>query len=332
MLVAAQLFALACLGRMDLPRRGQLRLAVGADEEVGGRLGFGWLAQEKADFLKCDIAICEGGGTTLGQFGGAPVIGVSSGEKGRYDVVFRLQSDGGHACAPWKHLNPIETLRVLLERIAAWEPELQTDSPIFPHIAEWFEVPTGVNPFNLEKVIEKVEKTSHGLATSLRGQSRMTLTPTVISGGDKANQIPTEVRLVCDARLLPGQTEKDLEALVGELVVGLPRLSWVIESTSGPSVSPWDEHLAGMFARATQRALEGTGVQVAPTWCIGATDARYVRSVGTPVYGYQLIHPGADQGRLDIHCIDESIEAGMLLPCALALAHLALEYLGEEMH
>ncbi len=329
MLVAGQLFALACLARMDLPRRGALRLAIGADEEVGGQLGFGWLAREKAEFLKCDIAICEGGGATLGKFNGEPVVGVSTGEKGRYDVTFQATSDGGHACAPWKHLNPLLTINTLLERIARWRPELQIKAPIFPYVTQWFNVGTEVNAPNLESIIGKIEESMPGLAASLRGQSRMTLTPTVIEGGDKANQIPTEVRLVCDARLLPGQTEQQLETLVSELASGLPRLNWKIQSTSGPSVSPWTEELASFFERATQRALNGMTVQVAPTWCIGATDARYVRAVGTPVYGYQLVHPAADQSKLDIHCVDESIEAGMLLPCALSLAYLAAEYLSE---
>jgi hypothetical protein len=39
-----------------------------------------------------------------------------------------------------------------------------------------------------------------------------------------------------------------------------------------------------------------------------------------------LVTPAADPDRLGIHCVDESIDEAMLLPCALSLAHLALDF------
>jgi len=151
----------------------------------------------------------------------------------------------------------------------------------------------------------------------------------VLHCGDKANALPTEAVLTCDARLLPGQTRADLDHAIEQVMEGIPGVEVTVRITTDPSVSEFDDGLRGMFERATRRAL-GAAARVTPVWCVGATDAHFVRAAGTPVYGYQLVHPDADPTRLSIHCIDESIEARMLLPCALSLAHLAVEFLEGE--
>ena len=327
MLVAAQLFAMAGLKRLGLPRRGQLRLAVGADEEVGGALGFNWLLHNRTDFLRADLAICEGGGSFIGNLaaGGRPVISVGSGEKGRSDVVIRARAEGGHASTPWGKRNPLLILAEVVRRIDAWRPETAPASPLFAAMAPWIGLDS-VGADNLEDAIARFSERVPSMLASLRGQSRMTLTPTVLHCGDKSNAIPTEATLTCDARLLPGQKVADLEAVVRGVLEGLEGVAFTVIETSEPSVSPFDEALRAMFERAAVRAL-GEPVEVAPVWCVGATDAHYVRAAGTPVYGFQIVDPKADPARLGIHCIDESIEVGMLLPCALALAHQAVEFL-----
>lgn len=327
MLVAAQLFALAGLRRLGLPRRGRLRLAVGADEEVGGALGFNWLLHNRTDFLRADLAICEGGGSFIGNLtaDGRPVISVGSGEKGRCDVVIRARAEGGHASTPWGKRNPLLVLAEAVRRIDAWRPETAPASPLFEAMAPWIGLPA-VNAANLEDAIARFADRVPSMLASLRGQSRMTLTPTVLHCGDKANAIPTEATLTCDARLLPGQVVADLEAVVRSLLEGLEGVDFAVSETSEPSVSPFNEGLRAMFERAATRAF-GEAVEIAPVWCVGATDAHFVRAAGTPVYGFQVVDPKADPARLGIHCIDESIEVRMLLPCALALAHQAVEFL-----
>lgn len=329
MLVAAQLFALACLKRLGLPQRGRIKLAVGADEEVGGAYGFGWLLKNRTDFLKADMAICEGGGSSLGRLAGErPVISVGSGEKGRCDVILKARGDGGHASTPWGKRNPLLILTEIVRRIDAWRPPIAPAAPIFQAMGPWIGMES-VTGGNLEEAIERLTQRVPALLGSLRGQSRMTLTPTVLHCGDKANAIPTEASLTCDARLLPGQTLADLENVVRALMEGLDGVELTIHESSEPSVSPFDEAQRAMFERAASRGV-GEAVEAAAVWCVGATDAHFVRVVGTPVYGFQVVDPNADPTRLGIHCIDESIEVGMLLPCALALAHHAVEFLEER--
>jgi acetylornithine deacetylase/succinyl-diaminopimelate desuccinylase-like protein len=328
MLVAAQLFAMSCLKRLGLPKKGTLRLAIGADEEVGGALGFGWLSKNRTEFLKTDLAICEGGGGFIGRLAGdRPVISVGAGEKGRCDVTIRARSAGGHASTPWGKRNPLLVLAEAVRRLDAWRPEPAPASPLFQAMAPWFGM-AAITKENVEAAIERIGQRVPALLSSLRGQSRMSVTPTVLHCGDKANAIPTEATLVCDARLLPGQTLADLEAVVRGVLAGLEDVEFTVSETSEPSLSPFDEGLRGIFERSASRAV-GEPVEVAPVWCVGATDAHFVRAVGTPVYGFQVIDPKADPTKLSIHCVNESIEVGMLLPCALALAHFAADYLEQ---
>lgn len=326
MLVAAQVFALAHLKEIGLG--GRIRLAVGADEETGGRHGFGYLAQAHADLLKADLALCEGGGSSIGDMGTkVPINTVSTGDKGKYVVEFRAFGSGGHASSPWGKPNPLLTLTRLLRRIEKWDAPLSFKAPLLKQARRWAGLKNPIGRKNIGKAIRRIEKLAPGVANSLRGMTRNTFTPTIFQSGETNNVLPTEAVLTCDVRTLPGRELKAVHKIARELTAGLDGVEFAVIADCPPSVSPFDSRLGTLFERAAALAL-GRPVGIVPTWCIGATDARYVRGLGTPVYGFQLIHPDADPGRLGIHCIDESIEARMLLPCALSLAHFAAEYFG----
>lgn len=327
MLTAAQLFAMRLIAESGTEPEGQIKLAIGADEEAGGAMGFGWLARERPDFLRADMAICEGGGSCLGQFeignDTRPVLSVGCGEKGCYQITLRIAGSGGHASTPWGRRNPLTTLGRLLERIDQFSLPVTPASPVFNALFDWLGE-TDVTEDNVNSLIDHYRLENPSLWRSLRAQSRMTLTPTIVRGGEKSNSLPDEVNLVCDARLLPGQALSELENYLKSLRTDFPDVTYEMSETAEPSLSPVDDALLERFKQAAGWALESE-VEAAPTWCTGYTDARYVRALGTPVYGFQMIHPDADPERLGIHCLDESIETRMLLPCALSLIHLAVQ-------
>ncbi len=336
MLVAAELFAVATLARLGLPKRGEIRLAVGADEEAGGKWGFGWLAANEPDFLKADMAINEGGGAFFGRSSaGNPLFLVGCGEKGRYEVTFTAKGPGTHASVPWGKINPLLTIARLAERIAQWQSRPEPVSPIFRQIRRWMELSGETREENLAETIATAERRySASFRNSLMAQSRLSIVPTLVAGGDKTNVVPSRVALKCDARLLPGQTRADLEKAIDEILSVLnpsetSNLKFEISETAQSSVSPFPAEIEKLFKRALDAAFQPPApVEVLPTWCTGFTDSRFVRPLGSPTYGFQVIEPRADPDRLSIHCIDESIEVGMLLPCALALGHLALDFCG----
>jgi acetylornithine deacetylase/succinyl-diaminopimelate desuccinylase-like protein len=355
MLVACQAFVLACLHRLDLPLRGGIRLIAAADEEAGGRLGFGWLAREHPDLLRAELAICEGGGSTLGRIGDAPdaptLVSVGCGEKGRYDIVFTAHGIGGHAATPWGRPNPIHQLSQILTRIRAWSPQPAPASPVFEHLTSLCSE-FKLQLEHLEPSITALEADTPGFARSLRAQSRMTFTPTILHAGEGSNVIPTHAQLICDSRLLPGQTQADLEAVIEAILADIPHscssptareglaqseipnpksqisLNVSIEQNAPASACDIPADLLAKFQSAASAAC-GQPVRAVPTWCTGATDAHWVRALGVPVYGFQFLAPASDPAKQGIHCIDESIETSALLPCALSLAHFAAEVLSD---
>ncbi len=81
-LLTAQLIAMALLQRNGVRLRHGLRLVSGADEEHGGRWGFGWLADNHPESLESEFAVNEGGGMPIDTSGSLPYL-LGTGEKGR---------------------------------------------------------------------------------------------------------------------------------------------------------------------------------------------------------------------------------------------------------
>lgn len=335
MLVACQAFALASIVRSGELAAGEIRLAVGADEEAGGKLGFGWLAEHEPDFLRADLAINEGGGAHLTrESDGREVFLLGAGEKGRYEVIFTAEGPGAHASTPWGSMNPAVRIAELAAGISAWGSLPVPGAPVLEGFRRAAGLEGGPTLENLGETLEAGRKLSKAFYNSLMAQTRVTLVPTVMRAGEKTNAIPTSAELRCDGRLLPGQRVRELEDAVREILKGFPDIEFRIEETAASSVSEIGSSSATLFEKAAGRALAADGrlaegtppPRMLPTWCTGFTDSRFVRQVGTPTYGFQLIAPGADPDRLGIHCIDESIDEAMLMPCALSLAHLALDF------
>ena len=68
-LLACQMMAMSLLQRNGVELSDNLILASGADEESGGRYGFGWLAENHPEKIRAPLAVNEGGGTHLNVAG-----------------------------------------------------------------------------------------------------------------------------------------------------------------------------------------------------------------------------------------------------------------------
>ncbi|HIM37742.1 MAG TPA: M20/M25/M40 family metallo-hydrolase, partial [Dehalococcoidia bacterium] len=64
-LLTAQMMAMRLLKRNGIELNDSLILASGADEEHGGRYGFGWLAENHPEKLAAPFAVNEGGGAPI---------------------------------------------------------------------------------------------------------------------------------------------------------------------------------------------------------------------------------------------------------------------------
>ena len=133
-LLTAQLMAMRILKRNRIQLRDGLTLISGADEEHGGRYGFGWLAENHPETLNAPLAVNEGGGTPI-EAAGAMTYILGVGEKGRLQVEIDIKGISSHASVPWQGTNALYRLSALLQRIKEYEPERDTSTGLFEHLS-----------------------------------------------------------------------------------------------------------------------------------------------------------------------------------------------------
>ena len=104
-LLTAQLMATLLLKRNGIALQDSLILAAGADEEHGGRYGFGWLADNHPEKIIAPYAVNEGGGVPIrvGQ-GFAYALGI--GEKGRLQIEIDVKGPAPTPPSPGAAITP----------------------------------------------------------------------------------------------------------------------------------------------------------------------------------------------------------------------------------
>ena len=321
-LLTSQLMAMAILKRNDVKLRHSLRFVSGADEEHGGRWGFGWLADEHPESLAADYAVNEGGGTPV-EIGNSLSYLLGTGEKGRLEIKITFRGESTHASVPWTGRNASYALAKALQAIEGYEAERDTSLPIFDHLGK-FTIEQRPTPANIDAALVEVEELSPRLASLLRALSRMVLTPTMISGGIKSNSVPETFSLVCDVRTLPFQTEEYVRKQLDEVLKGIEGVEYEIDYMSVPNSSEFDTPLADAIRRAQSLAVQRDDIQWVPAISNGFTDSRFTRNLGIVTYGFAGTHPDDDPMLSMAHGTNESVGIASLISatkCMLALAY-----------
>ncbi|MFW6195165.1 MAG: M20 family metallopeptidase [Chloroflexota bacterium] len=321
-LLTSQLMAMAIMKRNGARLDHGLRLVSGADEEHGGRWGFGWLADHHPEALESEFAVNEGGGTPV-ETGGSLAYLLGTGEKGRLEVHIRFRGESAHASVPWNGTNASFALARALSNIEGYEPERDTSMPIFDYLST-FAIEEKPTPQNVDAIIAEVEKNSPRLASILRALSRMTLTPTMIKGGVKSNSVPEVFELTCDVRTLPFQDEAYVRSQLDRVLADVPGVEYDIDYMSVPNRSSFETELADAVKRAQALAVSRDDIQWVPSISNGFTDSRFTRNLGIVTYGFSGQHPDDDPLLSRAHGTDESVGIASLISatkCMIALAY-----------
>jgi acetylornithine deacetylase/succinyl-diaminopimelate desuccinylase-like protein len=322
-LVVCETMATILLKRAGVSFRGDLVLTAGADEETGGDYGYGWLARNMPSAVRADFAINEGGGLPLTTDRGLLFL-LSHGEKGRLEIKITLRGKSFHAASPWRAVNPYFALAEALNCIEKYEPELDVSSPIFRHLG-LFGIEEEITVDNVNAIANRLSaEQNETLSAKIRGLSRMTLTPTLVSGGVKSNQIPNRCHLVCDVRTLPHQGEAYVREEVAKALRDVEGVEDIqVKYTAVPSTSEYETSFAEQVKRATQAALDRRDLLWVPCITTGFTDSRLVRPLGTIVYNFSPSHPDSDPDLVGAHCVDESVDIASLVTRTKMLVALA---------
>lgn len=323
--VAAYCMALVLLQRAGVKLGGELIYLAAADEESGGRWGAGWVAEQFPDKVRADVAVNEGGGSPIHTSSGL-LYPFCTGEKGRLEARVTRQGRSGHASRPWSADNPVPVLAEAVDRIAAYEPEIDVSHPYFREVLSALGVSQAPTAENIDRIADRVESQQPGLGTTLKAASRLTITPTMLAAGVKSNSIPDRASLVCDVRALPGQDDAFVQQELEHVLQGLD-VSVDVAYTAVSNASPAEAPFVDLLRQALAAALGSTAFRLLPALTVGFTDSRFLRPLGTQVYGFSPYDPSAETMRAGVHGNNEFMEVDSLLlrtRFALALAVLTL--------
>ena len=239
---------------------------------------------------------------------------------------FRLRVHGraGHASVPGIADNALVKAAPLIEKLAAYRPELQ----LGPETSALVEAIAG-RPLEAAEALELARELDPAAAEMLEPLLSLTLSPTMISASERRNVIPHVCEVVVDCRLLPGQTQAEVEPLLrGVLGEGDYDFEW-IEGRGGTrsalETPLWDA-VESFVAEVDPEA------SVLPVCVAGFTDSHWLREAfGTVAYGFFPMRTMDPQlaARL-IHSADERIAVDDLELAVRCFRHVAVQVTGSR--
>lgn len=288
-MVAMELMTLLLLKRTGAALKRDVILMTNADEETGGKLGAGFIAEQHPDLIRdAEYAINEGGATSI-ELGGKLFFVCSTAEKGTARFTVRGRGEPGHASQPHTR-NSILPLSKALVRL------IETPLPVHITKTAAMHVETmaqHVSPSLAATLRALLDGGTHDAAMAalplaepvkrrLSAALHNTATPTLLRAGTKINVIPAQADCDVDCRILPGTTPESLAEEVRAVVGDAVELEFgkVYPALESDPASPLFETIRAVLAE------HEPGSALVPGLITGGTDAKRVAPLGIKVYGF----------------------------------------------
>ena len=261
-------------------------------------------------YLVCD----EGGGIITDPIGGIhgnfAMIGVF--EKGKADVRFTAESNGGHASAPKAH-SPIARLAALVHE-AETKPVFKRKMPkevaaMFETLAPYASFPLKLVFTNLWLFKPVLLKVLPLISAQAGAMIRTTMAFTMQSGSDAFNVMPQKATLGANLRFIPHQGMEESLAIVKKLADKHHLTMEVMHASD--YTQPVDIH--GEAFQTVQRVVAQTfpGCAGSPYVMTGATDSRFYQKICDNVVRFAPVVYGPEQMK-GMHGLNENIKYNCL--------------------
>jgi acetylornithine deacetylase/succinyl-diaminopimelate desuccinylase-like protein len=293
--VATEVAAAAHLARSGWrPARGELKLIVTADEEMGAHLGARWLCEAKPEKAYADLVVNEGGGAMF-ELDGRRYYMLAVGEKGVFRFILRARGRAGHASVPSLGDNALLRLAPLLTRLSD-QPALEATPAGVGFLSGVLGREVGSDEKELGAALAELRSHAPQLAAYVaEPMLRVTVVPTKASGSSRDNVIPSVAEAVIDTRVPPGLDEAAVRERIAPVLGDLPE-QVEIEFTETPSGN--QSPIETEFASAIREWLADAdpGATLVPGDMLGFSDSHWFRKAfgSSVVYGF---HP---QRELDL--------------------------------
>lgn len=304
-LLAAELAVLVELRRRSAPPRRTVILLAEADEEAGST-GIQWLIANAWAKIDAEAALNEGG-HALDTASGRRVFQIQTSEKIPTRVILTARGTAGHGSLP-RPDNPVARLARAVARLADADLPVRLNSTT----RRYFRELAGLEDFAwLVPHLAPLEQGRSAAADEIRSrdpeldtQLRTSLSPTMLSAGQKINVIPNQAEAQVDVRRLPDETQEEvverLRRIIHDPAVEVaPAAGQTMPATEPSSLTtPLYLAMEKIFRAASSRAV------VVPYMSRGATDGAFLRQKGMAVYGVPVF---VREGESRAHGNDEHI-------------------------
>ena len=260
-------------------------VALTADEEGGPNNGVEWILANRPELLRAEFVFNEGGGGRV-RDGKKLSHDVQASEKKVLNLELEVTNPGGHSSVPVKD-NAIYHLAAALVRIGGFDFPVRLNEITRAYFARSADLAGGTMGAAMKAIIASETDSSaiRTLASDPRynSQLRTTCVATMLEGGHARNALPQRARATVNCRILPDESadevRRTLERIVADQQV---RFRALAESRESPP-SPLPAELLREIERVSHQLWPT--LPVIPTMSTGATDGRFLRTIGIPTYG-----------------------------------------------
>jgi acetylornithine deacetylase/succinyl-diaminopimelate desuccinylase-like protein len=262
-------------------------LALTADEEGGAANGVNWMLTHCRELIDAGFCINpDGGGGDL-KNGKHSTLYIQTSEKIYASFQLEAKNKGGHSSVPTKD-NAIYRLASGLTRIAGYDFPVRLNETTRFILEEAAADETGQVKADLLSVL----KDPHDVAAAGRiaysspyynAMMRTTCVATMAEAGHAENALPQTARATINCRMLPDDNPENVLSTLIKVVADTGISVTCTYSSFLAPVSPLRKEITEPVEQISDSMWPG--VRVLPAMSTGATDGKYLRRSGIPVYG-----------------------------------------------
>ena len=293
------------------PRR-SIKMALTCGEEGAPFNGANWLAQHRRDLIDAEFALNEGGGGALDASGKPRYLAMNVGEKTYQDFDLVVTNSGGHSSRPLKP-NAIYQISGALQRIGEYTFPVHLNDTTKAMLTELSAQTPGPSGAAMKTLAAHPDNAAAARLVSqdptLNGTIRTTCVATMLDAGHAKNALAQRAHANINCRIVPGESIDEVKAILEKRIAD-PAVTVAFAELRATVAGP---------VPLTPQILEPAvalgkkmfpGVPMVTSMSTGASDGRYLGSVGIPTYGIPGIFYDADYGH--IHGLNEQIRVKSL--------------------
>jgi acetylornithine deacetylase/succinyl-diaminopimelate desuccinylase-like protein len=282
-------------------------IALTADEEMGNANGVNWLITNHRELIDAEFCINpDGGGGDMKN--GKPVnLAIQTSEKIYVTYKLEVKNNGGHSSLPVKN-NAIYRLATGLTRLAKFDFPVRLNETTRNYFENIADRESGQVKSDILGILNDPPDTSaarrlESSSAYYNAMMRTTCVATMMNAGHAENALPQTATAIINCRMLPDDNSDNvLSVLKSVLADDQISVTKTYSSFAAP-LSPLRDDVTNAVVRISETMWPG--VNVTPLMSTGASDGKYLRLKGVPVYGVSGMFGDMDDVRA--HGKDERI-------------------------